>query len=387
MSRNRTHNASLPLEERLQRSKTGHALLSAWNAVMRFWGLRVVPFVNKLVLPGCAGIPLVQILAHFSNRDLWQSAKALAFSFLTAMPPLLIFFFTLIPYLPIGGLQNELLNQLALILPQSIFGRVEDTIVDVMGHKHSSLLSIGFITSVVLAANGLHGLLQSFNSVSHSIEWRSFGRRYLLCLMLVIVLYVLVVAILSLLIGYKFLIQFMVSRNFMAETKFGLFIFSFGRWIILVFLTLLTLSLLYYLAPVKKQRVGFFSIGSVVSTLMIFGLSWAFQVYVNNFNNYNILYGSISTLLVIMLWIYANCVVILVGYAINIAIADSRETTVVRLSRRERKAHQQHYKPRPHYRLSTDNPAGRQPAGSPLFHSPSGVGRYGSRTESHPQES
>lgn len=365
---------ALKLIDKLKDSRLGVWIYRRYEDALRFWSLRVVPFANKLVLPGCAGVPLVQILGHFSNRDLWQSAKALAFSFLMALPPLLIFFFTLIPYLPIEGIQNELLNQLALILPGGLYDRVASTITDVMGHKHSSLLSIGFIGSIILAANGIHGLLQSFNSVSHSIEWRSLVHRYLLCLLLVIILYVLVVAILSLLIGYKFFIQFMISRNFMAETKLSLFAFSLGRWLLLVFLTLLTLSLLYYLAPVKKQRINFLSIGSVISTLMIFGLSWAFQIYINNFNNYNILYGSIGTLLVLMLWIYANCVVILAGYAVNIAIADSREVGY-KPSRSRRKEKQRRLKERSHYSLSTENCDCRQPRGSNIYYSPSGVSK------------
>lgn len=364
----------MKLIDKLKDSRLGVWIYRRYEDALRFWSLRVVPFANKLVLPGCAGVPLVQILGHFSNRDLWQSAKALAFSFLMALPPLLIFFFTLIPYLPIEGIQNELLNQLALILPGGLYDRVASTITDVMGHKHSSLLSIGFIGSIILAANGIHGLLQSFNSVSHSIEWRSLVHRYLLCLLLVIILYVLVVAILSLLIGYKFFIQFMISRNFMAETKLSLFAFSLGRWLLLVFLTLLTLSLVYYLAPVKKQRINFLSIGSVISTLMIFGLSWAFQVYINNFNNYNILYGSIGTLLVLMLWIYANCVVILAGYAVNIAIVDSREVGYTP-SRSRRKEKLRRLKERPHYSLSTENCDRRQPRGTNVYYSPSGVAK------------
>lgn len=367
--------AKVKLIYKLKNSNVGVWCCRRYNDAMRFWGLRVVPFANKLVLPGCAGVPFVQILKNFSNRDLWQSAKALAFSFLMALPPLLIFFFTLIPYLPIEGVQNELLEQLAAILPGGIYDRIAPTINDVMGHKHSSLLSIGFIGSIILAANGIHGLLQSFNSVSHSIEWRSFMHRYLLCLLLVIVLYVLVVSILSLLIGYKFIIQFMISRNFMAETKLTLFAFSLGRWLLLVAITLMTLSLIYYLAPVKKQRINFLSIGSVLSTLLIFGLSWAFQIYISNFNNYNILYGSIGTLLVLMLWVYANCIVILAGYAVNIAIADSREEGY-KPSRQQRKQHQRMLRDqRPRYTLSTENPSCRQPRGSNIYHSPSGVGK------------
>ena len=366
--------------EKLKYTRLFLWLQRVYDNILRYWSLKVIPFANRLVLPGCAGVPLLQILLHFSNRDLWQGAKALAFSFLMALPPLLIFFFTLIPYLPIEGLQSELLNQLALILPAGLFDRVASTITDVMGHKHSSLLSIGFVGAIILAANGIHGLLQSFNSVSHSIEWRSLVHRYLLCLLLVVILFVLVVAILSLLIGYKFFIQFMVSRNFMAETKLSFFAFSLGRWLLLSFLTLLTLSLLYYLAPVKKQRISFLSIGSILSTLMIFGLSWAFQVYINNFNNYNILYGSIGTLLVLMLWVYANCVVILSGYAVNIAIADSREAGYEPSRRRRRELQRRHKQVR-RYTLTTHNPAARQPRGTNIYHSPSGTTRFRNNTK------
>ncbi len=373
----------LKLLDKFKNTRLGTWSYRRYQSLMRFWGLHVVPVAKKIVLPGCSGVPLFQILKSFSNRDLWQSAKALAFSFLMAMPPLLIFFFTLIPYLPIEGLYNELLAQLEAILPQGLFNRVASTITDVMSHKHSSLLSIGFISSIILAANGLHGMLQSFNSVSHSIEWRSFIHRYLLCLLMVLILYVLVVAILSLLIGYKFLLQFLINRDFIAETKITLFAFSFGRWLLLVFLTLLTLSLIYYIAPVKKQRINFFSFGSTFSTLLFFGLSWAFQVYINNFNNYNILYGSIGTLLVLMLWVYANCVVILAGYAMNIAIADNRDKGY-KPSRQQKKERQRMLKEQqPHYRLSTQNSNGRQPYGSNIYHSPWGVANFKGKSSSN----
>lgn len=360
----------------LKNSTLGVWIYRRYQMILRIWSLRMVPFANKIVLPGCSGVPMVQVFKHLSDRDLWQGAKALAFSFLMALPPLLIFFFTLIPYMPIEGIQTELLNQLALILPAGLFERVSVTITDVMSHKHSSLLSIGFATSMILAANGIHGLLQSFNSVSKSIEWRSLIHRYMLCLVLVVILSVLVVAILALLIGYKLLIQLMISQNFIAETKLSLFAFSLGRWLLLVFLTLLTLSLIYYIAPVKKQRINFLSIGSVISTLMIFGLSWAFQIYINNFNNYNILYGSIGTLLVLMLWVYANCVVILSGYAINIAIADAREERYNPSRKRRREQRRMLRERTPHYTLSTENPYFRQPRGSNIYHSPSGIGKW-----------
>lgn len=343
---------------------------------MRWWTLRVIPFTNRWVLPGCAGVPVMQILKHFSNRELWQSARALSFSFLMAIPPLLIFFFTLIPFFPIEGVQNELLEQLKLYMPPSIYCHVSGIIVDVMEHKHTSLLSAGFLLSVFLAANGMHAMVQSFNSVNHSIENRPFVRRYGLCLLLVLLLYALIVIILSLFIGYKYMMLYMLSRNFIADSVATSIVFNFGRWVLLTFLTLFVLSLLYYWVPVKKQRLGFFSIGSIVATVSFFLLSWGLQIYFNNINQSNILYGSIGSLLVVMLWIYWNCVVILAGYAINIAIATARnEVMQPNITRKTRRGRQAHRKETAHYELSTANKAGRQPKGSEVYHSPSGIAK------------
>lgn len=274
--------------------------------------------------PGCHGVPPITVIRYFlsgiANGVLWQRAKGLSYSFLMAIPPLLIFLFTLIAYLPVDGIQDVLLNQMHVFIPGNLYDRIANTVNDVMGHRHSNLLSFGFILSVILAANGMHGLLMSFNFANNSIDRRPFFKRYALCIFLVFLLYILIVAILLLLIGYRLLIGYLIRRGVIAHTQFSMFFISFGRWVILTFLTLLIICVVYYLAPVKKQRVGFFSIGSVLATLLFFGLSWGFQAYINSFNQWNLLYGSIGTLLVIMMWLFLNCLVLLVGYEVNIAV-------------------------------------------------------------------
>ena len=289
---------------------------------------KVLYWMKHVSLPGCKGVPLWDILRYFlsgiANGVLWQRAKGLSYSFLMAIPPLLIFLFTLIAYFPVDGLQDELLRQMRDIIPSNFYNKIADTINDVMGHRHSNLLSIGFIISIILAANGMHGLLMSFNYANKSIERRPFLQRYALCLMLVFLLYALIVAILLLLIVYKFLIGWLIHRGLIPHTATSMFLISLGRWVILTLLTLLVVSVVYYWAPAKKQRVGFFSIGSVLATLLFFGLSWPFQVYINNFNKFNILYGSIGTLLLIMLWIFLNFLVLLVGYELNISVVNGK---------------------------------------------------------------
>lgn len=296
-------------------------------------------FLQHFTLPGNRGVPIYDVLRFFLvgtfNGDLNQRAKGLSFSFLTAIPPLLIFFFTLVAYFPIDGVQDELLSQLGGIIPEKIMSPIAGTINDVMGHRHSTLLSIGFITSIILAANGLMGVITSLNFANRSIEKRPYLQRYLLSVAMVFVLYVLIVLTLALLIGHKLLLQLIFTQGWLTDTKANTLLFNIGRWMLLTFAILTAVSIIYYWAPVKKQRVGFFSAGSVLATAMFLVLSWGLSLYINNFNNYNLVYGSIGTLLLLMFWVRFNCIVVLVGYELNISIYNGSIIKKNRDSRRE----------------------------------------------------
>ena len=290
-----------------------------WQRIVHSRTVRMVRLgVHTVSLPGNKGVPLYDVtrylLRGIFNGDLWRASKGLAFSFLTALPPLLIFIFTLIAFLPVDGLQNELLYELELIIPEKIYGPVANTINDVMGHKHTSLLSIGFITSVILASNAINGMMLYFSD--RHTESRTFIKQYPLCILLVFLLY--------LLIGYKSILIWLFRYGILTRGSFTHIAISVGRWVILVGMALLTLSVIYYIIPMKKQRVGFFSSGAVFATGMFIVLSWGFKVYLANFNRYNLLYGSIGTLLVVMLWLLLNCFVIMLGYELNTAILNGR---------------------------------------------------------------
>ena len=356
--------------------RTRESLRGLWERAWRWWGLALLPAVRKITLPGCAGVPLVRILRHFSDAALWQSAKALSYSFLTAIPPMLVFLFSSIAYFPVDGVQDQLLASLQQFVPEDIYERVAETIDDIVRHRHGSLLSIGFITSIALAANGMYGMMMSFNFMDHESGERPLWLRYAISLVLVVLLYFLIVVVLTLLIGYQLLEKFLISRNILAASQVSLFLFSFGRWIFLVFVTLLIVSIIYYIAPMRKRRISFFSFGSVLSTLLFFGLAWAFQAYLRVFNNYNLLYGSIGTLLVLMLWVYANCLVILVGYGINIAVADARGDQGRIFTRKHKKAHGNQPRPPLHRpALRTDTEGFRQRHGSLVWFGQAGSTR------------
>ena len=304
--------------------------MSFSSLISRFLSLRFVRklslWVRNVSLPGNKGVPLYDICVYLFrgifNGDLWRASKGLAWSFLMALPPLLIFAFTLIAYLPFDGLQDEFLFQIRISFPESVYNPIANTVNDVMGHRHSNLLSIGFVTSVILAANALNSMIAYFSN--RTDERRTFIRNYPICLLLVFLLYFLLILVLGLFIGYKTIIHWLFAQHILTRGSFAFIVINVGRWIILVATALLTLSIIYYVIPMKKQRVGFFSSGAVFATGMFILFSWGFKVYLSHFNNYNILYGSIGTLLLIMLWLQFNCFVIMLGYELNTAILNGK---------------------------------------------------------------
>ncbi len=326
--------------------------LKVWTRTLRLWSKRQLRhllykrwvrqflyFLQNFSLPGGRGVPLYDIISYFIagsfGSSIAQRAKGLAFSFLSALPPLMICIFSLIAYLPFDGLQDEFMSELSQIVPGKIMTPLADTVNDVMGRKHTTLLSIGFITSIILAANGMNGFILSLNFANQTVETRPFFQRFLLCILMVFVLYIIIVLVLGLLIGHKYLLQLIFSQGWLSDTKANTLMFNVGRWVLLSIAMLFALAFIYYYAPSSRQRVGFFSAGSVLATAMFFVLSWGFGIYINNFSRYNLLYGSIGTLLLLMLWIYFSCIVILVGYELNTSIYTGTIRQKNRLARRE----------------------------------------------------
>lgn len=292
------------------------------------WVRRTVCFLRQYSLPGSHGAPLYDVFRYFFtgifDGSIAQRAKGLAYSFLVALPPLLIFFFTLVAYFPVDGVQDEVLAEMGNIVPEKIMTPLSDTVNDVMGHRHSTLLSIGFIVSVFFAANGMLGVIGSF--VNSKAEKRPFVQRYLLSVLMVFVLYVLIVLTVCLMLGHKLLLRFIFSQGWLANTAANTLMFNIGRWVLLSLASLFAVSFIYYWIPVKRQRLGFFSPGALMATGMFFVLNWGLTVYLNNFSRYNLIYGSIGTLLMLMLWMYFNCFVLLLGYELNISAIEGRIT-------------------------------------------------------------
>ncbi|MFH0865372.1 MAG: YihY/virulence factor BrkB family protein [Bacteroidota bacterium] len=281
---------------------------------------------KQLVLPGFDGMPLYDV-ASFFFHGLWQGsittrASALSFKFFLALFPAIIFFFTLIPYIPISGFQETLLTMLQNILPKQAYVVAIETLKDIITQEHGSLLSLGFLATLYFSTSGIHGMMDAFNDSIHVKETRSFLKQKLFAVIMVLILSILIILAITLIISGSWLLDYLV-REHILESVFTINTLLITKWVIIIALFFFMISFLYYLAPAKRERYRFISAGSTLATLLFIVTSVGFNYYISNFSQYNKLYGSIGTLIIILMWIYINSIVLLIGFGLNVSIMNA----------------------------------------------------------------
>jgi membrane protein len=293
---------------------------------------------KKIVLPGFDGLPLYDVTVFFfkgiSKGYITSRASAISFSFFLAIFPFLIFLFTIIPLIPIENFQQSLLALVQDFVPGSAYTTIRETVEDIVTRPHGSLMSVGFILSLYFATNGINSLMEGFNSTFHAIETRSFLKQRVISIQLMMIIcFMLIIAIGLMSFGTSILNLILPSFITSSGFYFGAVIFL--KWLIILADMFLSISFLYYFAPAKKKHFRFISAGASLATFLIIITTLGFNFYVDNFSKYNVLYGSIGTLLVVMLWIYVNSFSLLIGFELNASIqnAKSGSTDAVKKAR------------------------------------------------------
>jgi membrane protein len=286
---------------------------------------------RKIVLPGFDGMPLYDVIVFFikglMNGSVTTRASSIAFKFFLALFPAIIFIFTLIPYIPIHNFQKTLLDTIHSSVPENFYILISATITDIISRQHGGLLSIGFIMALYFASNGVLGVIVGFNNTTHNIETRKWWQQYMISIVLMLILANIVVLSTAVILlgttGMKYLVTAHILKR---SVVFNLI--KYGRWIVVLLMVFFGSSFLYYLAPAKRQRFRFISAGSTLATLLFIATTSGFNYYVNNFARYNALYGSIGTIIVIMMWLYFNSIALLVGFELNASIHSAKKKTL-----------------------------------------------------------
>jgi membrane protein len=278
-------------------------------------------FLKRIKLPGLGGFSLYDLLEKYTvgiiDGALSYHASSVAFSFFMALFPFALFILNLIPYIPIEGFQNDFLQFVKEGVPPNTYDAIAAIINDILNNSQSSLLSSGFLLSIFLMANGINGILGGFESSKHVLEKRGFLKQYLTALWISLALSILLLLTVSIIVVFEVIIQKTTIQDVLSE-RIPLIIL--GRYIFVILMILITSSILLRYGTKQSHKPPFISVGSVFTTVLIIVSSYFFGIWVIRFSKYNQLYGSIGTLLIMMFYIWINCMILLLGFELNATI-------------------------------------------------------------------
>jgi membrane protein len=238
-----------------------------------------------------------------------------------AIPPLLIVFLSVIPFVPIDNFQESIMIYLDRAMPGDTFSLVESTLDDLVNKKQETLISLSFLLTLFFSTNAVQALLDGFShsynlDKTHGIVLqyvRSFGLLFVFSLTIVLGVILITIS------GPVF--QYLQDLDIIGGDVVVFFL-EVAKWILVIVLFEIAISVLYRAGHSGKWRA--INAGASFATLGLIIVSSLFAWYVNNFGNYNKLYGSVGTVLVVMLWLYLNTIVLILGFEINAGIEKAK---------------------------------------------------------------
>ncbi|MBK8608758.1 MAG: YihY/virulence factor BrkB family protein [Chitinophagaceae bacterium] len=275
-------------------------------------------------LPGFEGVPLYDVSRFFYYQvkkvGLTERASAIAYNFIMAIPPSFLFLFTLIPNLPFIK-KREILKQLSLIIKDIIPAEgYNKTIIDFIKVTFFDtpvfgLLSFGLLLALFFASNAMMGLMRSFNKNYIGFEKRKGWHDRWIAIRLTTLIFGLVLGCLVILMTQGAVLKWLGLKN-----GFWLDLIGYLRWLVIVGLIFYSIAFIYKYAPAVEKRWKLNSPGTILATFLCILASLGFSYFVNNFGQFNALYGSIGTIIVLMALIFINSLVLLIGFELNVSI-------------------------------------------------------------------
>ncbi|MHA3788837.1 YihY/virulence factor BrkB family protein [Flavobacterium hauense] len=281
----------------------------------------IVRFGKSIKIPYGEGLTLYHLMELYITGiikgDLSYRAGAIAFSFFMSLFPFALFLLNLIPKIPLEGFEADFMQFVEDNVPPNTFAAINGILQDILHNSQTNLLSVGIFMAILLMSNGMNAILSGFQSSLHITIKRTYFRQYGLAIGLSLFFAVLLIFTVASIVTIEVIIHKLTSHGFLSD---DVYLLKFGRYGILILMVLTITSLLFKYAAKETRTSAFFSYGSVLSTVL-FGLtSYGFGIYVLRFAKYNQLYGSIGTLLVLMLYIWINCFILLLGFELNALI-------------------------------------------------------------------
>ena len=257
-----------------------------------------------------------QLYREIENTDVFGLSAQLAYFFLLSLFPFLLFLITLIGYLPIND--QVIIDLLKMYAPKEIISLIEENITTIVYTQNGSLLSISIIGTLWSASNGVNAITKAFNQAYKVRENRSFLVSRIIAIGLTIAMIAVIAIALLLPVFGRMLGVFLFS--FVQLSDGFLEIWDMLRWVISSIVIFIVLVALYKLAPNKRVRFSHAIWGALLATFSWQLVSLIFSYYVSTLGNYSATYGSLGTVIVLMIWLYISGMIIIVGGIVNAII-------------------------------------------------------------------
>ena len=284
--------------------------------------------LKRITLPGLEGIPVYDIVQKFreevKNDDLSIRASSISFYFILALFPSIIFFFSLIPYVPINNFDVSIMKALKMAVPNGVYIILEHTIKDIVSIQNGGILSINFFLAMFVSSNGVKSIMKAFDKMNNTFQERNWWqKRFAAIRILVLISLQIMIAILLIIKGREFLK--LILRLLHTENQITFYILSLAKTLLIIFSFFNIIALIYYFGPSVKKKYKYFSAGATFATIFSIAMTFGFRLYASYLNNFNRLFGSLGIMIVIMMLIYLNALVLLFGFELNNSIAVNKE--------------------------------------------------------------
>jgi len=273
-------------------------------------------FLRQIKFKSLYGFSLYELfrlyLTGLLKGSITTRAGSISFSFFMAFFPFVLFVLNLIPFFPIENFDQIFLDLIESLIPKESSNFFHEIFIDINSKKRTGLLSTTLFLSIILIGNGVNSIFSGFSDSYHIEFSRNFIKQYLYAVMvgLILVLVVLFATIFSI------FFDFLITKNIVVIS----FVFYLLKYVFLILIALVSFSSLYFFGTVQGRNLKFFSPGSVMTTLLLLLSTYFFGVYIDNFSNYNELYGSIGAVIIMMLFIWVNSISLLLGFELNVVI-------------------------------------------------------------------
>lgn len=283
---------------------TGEQLSSIWD----LGGLSVGQLAKK-------------VWAGINDDNLLGRAAELAFNFILALFPLLLFLLALFGIFASHGstLKADLLQHLSTMLPPAAFQVISHTVTEIAQKAGNGKITIGLALTLWFASGGVASMISGMNGAYEVRDNRSWFKVRAVAVGLTVAISILIiVALAAVLVGSD--VAHTVGAHYHLA-GFTIVAWRVAQIIVALAFVTLSFSLLYFYGPdLEEQHWYWITPGSIIGVALWIGASYGFRVYLHYFNTYGKTYGSLGAAMILLMWLYITGLAFLVGAEINAKI-------------------------------------------------------------------